>query len=248
MMRMMDSPLQIESLAMATPGELVHVLAEALGVPEATLVVHDRNLLGAGLRSKKGRGRGAPDVTARDIAHLLTAMLASAQVKDSVQSVERYSDTRPYAPRSSERLFTQTGIDELAVLPAGHSFVDALEALFVAASTGSLAKWLTARAAKLKTDKISVAPAIKVAALNPGTSAEIRIAGLRKGIAASVTYMRPSPWDRPSRRQPGKRGIEARQRRVKRKRTETDLEQYRQVSQKTILAAAAALVEDGSET
>ena len=40
-------------------------------------VNYHRNLLGAGLRSKKGRGRGAPSVTARDIAHLITAMLAS---------------------------------------------------------------------------------------------------------------------------------------------------------------------------
>ncbi len=43
--------------------------------------------------------------------------------------------------------------------------------------------------------------------------------------------------------QPGKREIEAWEGRVKRHRTETDLEQYRQVSQKTILSAAEALVE-----
>jgi hypothetical protein len=51
----------------ATPGELVRVLASVLGMPEATVVVHDRNLLNVGLRSKKGRGRGAPSITAREI-------------------------------------------------------------------------------------------------------------------------------------------------------------------------------------
>jgi hypothetical protein len=157
--------------------------------------------------------------------------------------VKRYAGSCPYAPRSSERLFRQTGIAELADLPADHSFVDALEALLVAASTGSLAKSLAERARKLKTDKMSLAPLIKVAVLTPGTSAEIRIAGLRKGVTASVTYMQPSPWDRPGARQPAKREVEAWEERVKRQRAETDLEQYRQVSQKTILSAAEALVE-----
>lgn len=236
-------PLENNCPAMATPGELVHVLAGALGVPEATLVVHDRNLLSAGLRTKKGRGRGAPSVTARDLAHLLTALLGSSQVKDSIASVRRYSDTRPYAAQSSAGLFSRTGIDELAKLPAGHSFIDALEALLVAASSGSMATALGARARKLKTDRMSVAPQIKVAVLTPGTSAEIRIAGLRKGVTASVTYMHPSPWDRPGARQPGKREMEAWEERAKRHRAETDLEQYRQITQKTILSAAEALIQ-----
>lgn len=183
---------------MATPGDLVRVLAGALGVPEATLVVHDRNLLGAGLRSKKGRGRGAPSVTARDLAHLLTAILGSAQVKDSADTVRRYSNTHPHAPRSSAGLYGKLGIAELAALPRRHSFIDALEALIVAASAGSLARKL-----------------IEVAALNPGTSGDIRLAGT--GRAASIHYATKQT------RQP---------------RAATDLEQYRRISETTILSAA----------
>jgi len=42
---------------MATPGELVRTVAEALGIAEATVVQYDRNLVAAGLRTKGGRGR-----------------------------------------------------------------------------------------------------------------------------------------------------------------------------------------------
>jgi hypothetical protein len=242
MMRMMG-PLE-NGWLMATPGQLVRVLAGALGMPEATLAQHDRNLVVAGLRSKRGRGWAAPSVTPRDLAHLLTAVLGSAQVKESVASVRRYSDTRPYAARSSVSLFARVGIDELALLPRDHSFVDALEALLVAASTGSLARSLAKEASRLKIDKAGVLPLIEVAALTPGTSADIRIAGVRRGATASVNYAPPSPWDRPGARRPGKREIDAWEERVKRHRAETDLEQYRRISARTILSAAQALMAD----
>lgn len=229
---------------MATPGELVRALAGALGVPEATLVVHDRNLLAAGLRSKKGRGRGAPSVTARDLAHLLTAILGSAQVKDSVATVRRYSTCRPQAARSSEKLFARAGITELAALPPEHSFVDALEALLIAASSGSLAKGLAARTSKSGTGRTAVALLIEVAAMTPGTSGNIRIAGVRKGAAASVHYARQSAREALAARQPSKRDVEDWEERVKRHRADTDLEQYRQITQRTILNAAAALLDD----
>jgi hypothetical protein len=108
---------------MATPGALVRVLAGALGVPKATVAQHDRNLLVAGLRSKRGRGWAAPVVTARDVAQLVTAILGSHKVMDSVATVRRYNRTRPK--------LAELGIDELAALPREHSFVDALEALFI---------------------------------------------------------------------------------------------------------------------
>ena len=80
-----------------------------------------------------------------------------------------------------------------------------------------------------------------MAALSPGTSADIRIAGVRKGDTASVNYVQPSPWDRPGARKPSKREIEAGKNGSSAPRG-TDLEQYRRISAKTILSAAEALI------
>jgi hypothetical protein len=70
-----------------TPGQLVHAVSIALDIPEETVVQHDRNLVVAGLRTKGGRGRSAPDVTPLDAARLLIAALASIRIKDSVEAV-----------------------------------------------------------------------------------------------------------------------------------------------------------------
>jgi hypothetical protein len=78
----------------ASPGQFVRKFSQLLSIPEATIVLHDRNLVVAGLRSKSGRGNSAARVTARDAAHLLVAVLGSSLVKDSVETVRRYKQTR----------------------------------------------------------------------------------------------------------------------------------------------------------
>ena len=75
---------------MATPKELVHAVARTSGVSEATVIVHDRNLLMAGLRTEGQRGRGKSEVTFRDAAHLLMAVAASRNVKDSAEVALTY--------------------------------------------------------------------------------------------------------------------------------------------------------------
>jgi DNA-binding Xre family transcriptional regulator len=227
-----------------TPGELVKTVAQVLGLPEATVVVHDRNLVVAGLRSKAGRGRGSAHVNARDAAHLLTAILASAQVRDSVPSVERYRETRPRRNASTKKLFAQIGITELASLPAEHSFVDALEAMLGSAATGSLAAWLAQEAKGTRGRKIGVAPLIEVAAHTPGTLGDIRIAGVKSGATASVRYALPDPWDKSGAKQPSSDELDAWEANVRRHRSDTDLAQYRVISERTILHIAEALAAD----
>lgn len=123
---------------MATPGDLVCATAAALGLPEATVSVHDRNLAIAGLRKKGGRGNSAAKMGARDAANLLTAVMASDHVKDSADTVSRYE--RALASKNLGRKFrlSKLGISEFSALPPGHSFLNGLAALIEAAISGSL--------------------------------------------------------------------------------------------------------------
>ena len=215
---------------MATPGELVEVMADVLGVPMPTVVVHDRNLVVDGLRSKGGRGRSAAQVTERDAAHLLTALLASAQVRDSVHSVERYRQSRCLPRKSSSDGFKACQIKGLAQLPKSHSFLDALEALITAAARGHLPK----------------SAVIEVAALTPGTIGDIRISGLASKATVHMRYAEPSPWD--GKPNPSEREVAAWEIKLRKEQNKTDLEQYRRVSARTIfkLGEALALNEGGN--
>ena len=71
---------------MATPGQLVKTMAEALGIPAETVTNYDRVLSENGMRSKSGRGRGAAKVTASDAANLLIAILGSPVAGASVKA------------------------------------------------------------------------------------------------------------------------------------------------------------------
>lgn len=223
---------------MASPGELVATLAEAVGLPRATLVSHDRLLRDAGLRSKNGRGRGAPKVTPRDAAHLLTALLASAEVKDSVHSVRRYAESRARRNAGRTAGFERLGIPELAALPADSSFLDALESLIAAIAHGSL-RDATLPGRDAHSPDATASPMIEVLAETPGTVAEIRVAS--DGRTASVIYALPDPLDddQTSARS-GKASLEDN---VARLRPDRDLAQQRRVSAHT-LARIGALLAD----
>jgi hypothetical protein len=107
-----------------TPGQLVNAVAISLNVPAETVVQHDRNLVVAGLRTKGGRGHSAPKVTPLDAARLVTAVLGSDRVLDSVSTV-----------RHCEQAI---GIDEDGLfpeLPQTHNFVEALAAVISEANT-----------------------------------------------------------------------------------------------------------------
>lgn len=147
---------------MASPGELVRTVAEALGIPRPTVVVHDRNLVKAGLRSKGGRGRSAAKVTASDAANLLIAVAGSvwyhSGIKDTVAIVEDYAPLRAAGSEYSVSKKVKPGyftgdwqssagpswelkrlpLAHLKELSPGHSFSEALAAIITAASDGSL--------------------------------------------------------------------------------------------------------------
>jgi hypothetical protein len=124
---------------MATPGELVHTVANALGIPEATIVQIDRNLVDAGLRSKGGRGRSAAQVKSEDAANLLIAIggapISGAAIKETRKICDRFAPlqaTRRGKPASFLKL--KPRLPTLGKLPPGHSFRDAIVALIDSAA------------------------------------------------------------------------------------------------------------------
>lgn len=175
---------------MASPGQLVKVLADVLGVPEPTLTQHDRNLAVNGLRSMGGRGRSAAKVTARDAARLLVAIMGSNHVKDTVETVLRYesAQARKSAGTEGENSFCKFSVPELASLPDPHGFVDGLEALIASFISGTIFDdaqpgWF-------------IQNTIEVLVAAPTTEGRIRVSSRSKGgKGAQVHYGIWTPFD-----------------------------------------------------
>ncbi|NGO54207.1 hypothetical protein [Allomesorhizobium camelthorni] len=109
---------------MATPKELVSAIARETGVPEPTVIVHDRNLAEVGLRTPAMRGRGVSRVTFQDAANLIIAVAGSRNVKDSAATVREYA----LLPASKPLIF---GVGQ-ETITRGSTFGDALAALLEA--------------------------------------------------------------------------------------------------------------------
>jgi hypothetical protein len=125
---------------MATPGELVQVMADALGISEATAAQFDRQLAEAGLRSKSGRGRSAAQVTPRDAVNLLIAICASPisglSAKEAAHTCRTYGALPVFTGPLVKAPFGQFGLPSLEQLPRKHTFADGLSKLIAAAAKG----------------------------------------------------------------------------------------------------------------
>jgi len=127
---------------MATPGQVVAALGALQGFPDrATITVCDRLLAEAGLRTKGGRGSSAAKMTARDMARVLAATLAAVRPKDSV-AVVKFLERPRWEPLGHRNDFAvlKREVPELAALAPDHSFIDAIEALIIAAANDTFAK------------------------------------------------------------------------------------------------------------
>jgi hypothetical protein len=220
----------------ASPGELVRKFSELLGIAEPTTVLHDRNLVVAGLRSKSGRGNSAARMTARDAAHLLVAVLGSSQVKDSVETVRRYRETRFRKDVSGGYEDT---IAVLRNLPPDHSFVDAIEALVAAAADGSLAPSTYVFTGEIEGERFGYEAIIEITVQTPGQLGDISIRG--DGVGGHGRYALPDPFDQYKPLRPPVQEINAWKRKLKEYRGEGDLTQYRKVTSKTILELGKTL-------
>jgi hypothetical protein len=211
----------------ASPGELVRKFSELLGIAEPTIVLHDRNLVVAGLRSKSGRGNSAAQMTARDAAHLLVAVLGSSHVKDSAETVRRYRETRFHKTAGSG--YDDSNIAALRNLPPDHSFVDAIEALVAAAADGSLEIAMYVNVGEVEEQKIGYTAIIEITAQTPRQLGDISIRG--GGASGHGRYALPNPFDQHL----TLHEVDARKRKANDYYVESDLTQYRQVTDKTII-------------
>jgi hypothetical protein len=163
---------------MATPAQLLNVIASTTGVPLPTLVDIDRRLVTAGLRRKAGRGRSAVQMSTLDAARLLTVLLGSSQANTSVEALERYFHAYHDKVRLEAAVRNADCLEDLVGLPAKHSFVDALETVIFSTSSGSLAPLMN-----------GTRPArIEIFAFTGATRGRIRLSGLPKGAIANFEY------------------------------------------------------------
>lgn len=226
---------------MAGPRELVEVMGRATGIPAETLTVYDRNLYVAGHRSRGGRGRHAPTVTARDAAGLLVSLLAGPLPKDAVPALERYLVTQPSRTVSTGMEFGSLGIPALAALTAESSFVDAVTALIESVADGSLRGALKLPRADADRPLVEVAPFLEVRASTPATIGEIQVRGVRSK-AAAILYVLPQPdLDADDH---GKSRRDAFATLVKRYRPDTEFGQERWAGTRAIIALGELLKEE----
>jgi hypothetical protein len=118
---------------MATPGQMVHTIAEAMGVPAATVAQYDRVLAENGLRSKGGRGLSAAQMTAGDAANLLIAIMGSpmsgAAIKEAARTCQVYASLQNLERAAMRENFVAYGLRSLARLPKKHTLYQALVSL-----------------------------------------------------------------------------------------------------------------------
>jgi hypothetical protein len=127
---------------MATPGQLVKCIAEALSISKASVVQYDRMLAENGLRSKGGRGTSAAKVTAVDAANLLIAIMGSpvigASIKPAIEVCKTYGGLPLKVGGTPDNMetFRTLGLPTMSKLPTSHTLRDGIAALIEAASVG----------------------------------------------------------------------------------------------------------------
>jgi hypothetical protein len=75
-----------------TPQALVEAVATSLTMPDSRVKNYDRQLMEAGLRTKKGHGRGSAIMTMRDAAMLVIAIMSADEVNHAAVNAAHLSD------------------------------------------------------------------------------------------------------------------------------------------------------------
>jgi hypothetical protein len=175
---------------MATPGRLVQVMADTLGISKATVTQYDRVLAEKGIRSTGGRGTSAAKINSGDAANLLIALAASPimglSAKDAAANCEAYASLPVLGDvNATKNNFAKFGLPTLAGLPKWHSFGEALSALIDAAARGEVFKLPRGKPYLLNT-------LFEVRFIGPSPRrAEILVDGTKHfGFSAKLTYLK----------------------------------------------------------
>jgi hypothetical protein len=171
---------------MATPGQLVQVMADTLGISKPTVIQYDRLLAENGLRSRSGRGTSAAKVTSRDAAHLLIALAASPifgpSVRNAARNCQVYASLRNVKGVNWSKNFVSFGLPTLDDLPFRHSFGEALSALIDATGRGEVFKLPTG-------ERCSLSTLFEIRFLGPTPGAQILVDGTKDfGLLAKLMY------------------------------------------------------------
>ena len=223
------SPL-IFSTSTKTESPQTELGTQGSGTARSRPILHHRNLVVAGLRSKS-RGNSAVRMTARDAAPLLAAVLACSQVRDSVEMVRGYSET--YFHNITSGGYGDSPTAALRNLPPDHSFVDAIEALIAAAADGSLEPAAYVITAEVEGEKIGYEAIMEITVQTPGQLGDISIRG--GDASGHGRYGLPNPYDQHQSLHPPTEEVDAWKQKVNDYHVESDLTQYRKVTAKTIL-------------
>ncbi len=111
-----------------------------------------------------------------------------------MHTVERYAASRLRHAATSQDDFGALGLPELAALSEDSSFIDAVEALILTVTSGSLRAAIGSDAVEAAS-LAPIAPLIEVTAQTPGTIGEIRVSGLGNRTASAI-YGLPEPFGR----------------------------------------------------
>jgi hypothetical protein len=86
-----------------TPGDLTHMVAELLAIPLNTVKNYDRKLMEAGLRSKKGHGRGSAIMTPSDAVSLLIGAACVGCEINKIASAVKVARALPFEGADTNR-------------------------------------------------------------------------------------------------------------------------------------------------
>ncbi len=212
---------------MAKLSTLIPICAHVMDLPDRTVAIYARYLREGRLISTGGRGPGGADMTPRDCANLLIAIMGTNLVKDAAKAVPKY---RPLVAGRQQWRLPNMPLPALTRLSEFHQFGVALEALITAAMDGSLESALEAASKKHEKVQISNAPIIEVTVRGPLPIADISVRAPEWG--ENVTYTQPNPWLRTDK--PPKRAIKRWEKKIERRGPWGDLQQIRLVSTQTI--------------